>query len=115
MPSWAPRRWAVGAAIVAGAVISGVVGAVVFAVAAGVLYLIRGRPRVEKAVTLGAVSAGLILAGTVLSRYPWRSVDGYVGQSPGVQFLALISLAALAASAATHFSPKPYTRAGKCE
>ena len=58
-----------------------------------------GDRRVEKAVTLGAVSAGLILAGAVLSRYPWRSVDGYVGHSAGVQFLALVSVAALAASA----------------
>ena len=97
--TWAPGRWAFGAAVVVGAMISGLVGAVVFAVAAGVLYLLRGRPRVEKAVTLGAVSAGLILAGAVLSRYPWRSVDGYVGHSAGVQFLALVSVAALAASA----------------
>jgi arabinofuranan 3-O-arabinosyltransferase len=104
---WAPGVWAVGAAAVAGWMISGVVGAAVFAGAAATLYLIRGRPRAEKAVTLGAVSAGLILAGAVLSRYPWRSVDGYVGQSAGVQFLALVSLAALAASAAIHFSPRP--------
>ncbi len=97
--TWAPGRWAFGAVVVVGAMISGLVGAVVFAVAAGVLYLLRGRPRVEKAVTLGAVSAGLILAGAVLSRYPWRSVDGYVGHSAGVQFLALVSVAALAASA----------------
>ena len=41
---------------------------------------------------------GLILAGAALSRYPWRSVDGYVGHSAGVQALALISLAALTAS-----------------
>ena len=33
-----------------------------------------------------------------MSAYPWRSVDGYVGHSPWVQFLALISVAALAAS-----------------
>ncbi|HSA40732.1 MAG TPA: transcription termination/antitermination NusG family protein, partial [Mycobacterium sp.] len=44
------------------------------------------------------VPAGLILAGCVLSRYPWRSVDGYVGHSAGVQLLALISVALLAAS-----------------
>jgi hypothetical protein len=34
----------------------------------------------------------------VLSQNPWRSVDGYVGHSPGVQLLALISVATLAAS-----------------
>jgi arabinofuranan 3-O-arabinosyltransferase len=48
--------------------------------------------------TLGAASGGLILAGAVLSRYPWRSVDGYIGHAWGVQLLALISVAALAAS-----------------
>ena len=105
--TWEPGPWAVAAAIAAGALISGVVGAMTFGAATAVLYLMRGRPRAEKAVTLGAVSAGLIVAGTVLSRYPWRSVDGYVGHSPGVQFLALVSLAALTASAAVHFSPKP--------
>ena len=39
-----------------------------------------------------------ILAGAVLSRYPWRSVDGYIGHAWGVQLLALISVGALAAS-----------------
>jgi arabinofuranan 3-O-arabinosyltransferase len=49
-------------------------------------------------VTLGATAGGLILAGAALSRYPWRSVDGYLGHSWGVQLLALVSVAALAAS-----------------
>jgi arabinofuranan 3-O-arabinosyltransferase len=48
--------------------------------------------------TLAVVPAGLILAGALLSRYPWRSVDGYIGHSAWVQLLALIALAALAAS-----------------
>ncbi|MDA2950552.1 MAG: hypothetical protein O2892_16160, partial [Actinomycetota bacterium] len=43
-------------------------------------------------------ATGLILAGALLSRYPWRSVDGYVGQSPWVQLPALIALGALSAS-----------------
>jgi arabinofuranan 3-O-arabinosyltransferase len=34
----------------------------------------------------------------VLSQNPWRSVDGYIGHSPGVQLLALISVATVAAS-----------------
>jgi arabinofuranan 3-O-arabinosyltransferase len=38
------------------------------------------------------------LAGAVLSQNPWRSVDGYVGHSVGVQLLALVSLTMLAAS-----------------
>jgi arabinofuranan 3-O-arabinosyltransferase len=46
-------------------------------------------------------ASGLILAGATLSRHPWRSVDGYAGHSAGVQLLALISLAALAASTVT--------------
>ena len=48
--------------------------------------------------TLLIVPAGLILSGALLSRYPWRSVDGYIGHSAWVQVFALISLAALAAS-----------------
>jgi arabinofuranan 3-O-arabinosyltransferase len=40
----------------------------------------------------------MILAGAVLSRHPWRSVDGYAGHAAGVQLLALISLAAVAAA-----------------
>ena len=48
--------------------------------------------------TLGLAAGGLTLAGGVLSRYPWRSVDGYIGHAWGVQLLALISVAALAAS-----------------
>jgi arabinofuranan 3-O-arabinosyltransferase len=34
----------------------------------------------------------------VLSQNPWRSVEGYVGHSWGVQLLALASVAMLAAS-----------------
>ena len=48
--------------------------------------------------TVVASAAGLVGAGAMLSAYPWRSVDGYVGHSPWVQFLALISVAALATS-----------------
>ena len=95
---WAPRWSAVAAAVAAGALISGVTGAVVFAAALAVRYVLRGRPGWQRATTLALVPGGLILAGSVLSRYPWRSVDGYVGHSAGVQLLALISLAALTAS-----------------
>ena len=45
-----------------------------------------------------AAAGGLILAGAILSRYPWRSVDGYIGHSPWVQLPALFALGALAAS-----------------
>ena len=96
--SRAPNGWVVGAIVAVGAVISGVAGAAVFASAAGLLYTVRYRPRIANAITVGGVSAGLILAGAALSRYPWRSVDGYVGHSAGVQFLALISVALLTAS-----------------
>lgn len=95
---WAPKWSAVAAAVTAGALISGVTGAAVFAAALAVQYALRGRPRWQRAVTLAVVPGGLILAGSVLSRYPWRSVDGYVGHSAGVQLLALLSLAALTAS-----------------
>ena len=55
--------------------------------------------------TVGVTAGGLILAGAVLSRYPWRSVDGYVGHAWGVQLLALLSVAALAASLVPEAGP----------
>lgn len=61
-------------------------------------YLLRGRRRLRDRLTLVAVPAGLIAAGVLLSRYPWRSVDGYIGHSPWVQLPALIALGALSAS-----------------
>jgi arabinofuranan 3-O-arabinosyltransferase len=106
-PAGPPRPWVphpavagVAAALV-GTLIAGAAGAAVFAAAAGLLYLLRNRPRAEAAVLLGGVSGGLILAGAVLSRHPWRSVDGYVGHTAGVQLLALVSIALLATSVAT--------------
>jgi arabinofuranan 3-O-arabinosyltransferase len=41
----------------------------------------------------------LIVAGAVLCRHPWRSVDGYAGHSAGAQLAALVSVAALVATA----------------
>jgi arabinofuranan 3-O-arabinosyltransferase len=63
-----------------------------------VRYLLRARARLSDGLVLGASAGGLILAGAVLSQYPWRSVDGYIGHAWGVQLLALLSVAALAAS-----------------
>ena len=97
--AWKPGAWTVIPVIAAGAVIGGGAGAAVFAAAAALLYRLRAHPAGEKALTLGAVASGLILAGAVVSRYPWRSVQGYLGNSAGVQLLALISVAFLAASA----------------
>nr|WP_099037668.1 alpha-(1->3)-arabinofuranosyltransferase family protein [Mycobacterium neglectum] len=97
---WRPGRWPTSAAALAvGAVISGVAGIVVVATALGVRYLLRNRERLCDTVTVTTTAGGLILAGAVLSQNPWRSVDGYVGHSVGVQLLALISVAMLAASA----------------
>ncbi len=62
-------------------------------------WALRARPRRRDVATMGLSAGGLILAGAALSRHPWRSVDGYAGHSAGVQLLALISLAALAAAA----------------
>jgi arabinofuranan 3-O-arabinosyltransferase len=86
------------AVLAAGAVISGVAGIVVVGAALGVRHLLRAREKLCDAVTVGATAGGLILAGAVLSQNPWRSVDGYVGHSAGVQLLALISVGMLAAS-----------------
>jgi arabinofuranan 3-O-arabinosyltransferase len=65
-----------------------------------VRHLLGTRERLCDAVTVTTTAGGLILAGVVLSQNPWRSVGGYVGHSAGVQLLALISVAMLAASVA---------------
>ena len=96
---WAPGPWAAPAVLTAGAVIAGVVGALVFGTALGLQWALRDRPRRRDVITVWLSAGGLILAGAALSRHPWRAVDGYAGHSPGVQLLALISLAALVASA----------------
>jgi arabinofuranan 3-O-arabinosyltransferase len=99
---WRPNAVATGVAILAvGAVIAGVAGVVVMGAAIGVRHLLRNRPRLCDAITVGTSAGGLILAGAVLSQNPWRSVDGYAGHSAGVQLLALISISALAASVAS--------------
>jgi arabinofuranan 3-O-arabinosyltransferase len=85
--------------LAAGGLIAGVGGLVVFGTAMVLGYLLRRRVRLRDRVTLAASACGLIAAGTMLSRYPWRSVDGYIGHSPWVQLFALIAVGALAASA----------------
>ncbi|CAN5421471.1 hypothetical protein BH11ACT6_BH11ACT6_42940 [soil metagenome] len=62
------------------------------------LWWLRDRPKPAKAVTLGGVSVGLLVAGAMLARNPWRSVDGYAGFSVSVQLWALISVGLLTAS-----------------
>lgn len=99
---WQPGRVTTSFAVLAvTAAISGIVGLVVGGAALAVRYFLRRREKLCEAVTVGVTAGGLILAGAVLSQNPWRSVDGYVGHSAGVQLLALVSLAMLAASAAT--------------
>ena len=95
---WTPGPWAAVAILTAGALIAGVAGVLVFGAALGMRWVLRNRPRRRDVVTLWLSAGGLILAGAALSRHPWRSVDGYAGHSAAVQLLALISLAALAAS-----------------
>jgi arabinofuranan 3-O-arabinosyltransferase len=86
------------AVVAAAAVISGILGIIVGGAALGLRYVLRSREKLCEAVTVGLAAGGLILAGAVLSQNPWRSVDGYVGHSAGVQLLALVSVAMLAAS-----------------
>jgi len=103
---WQPGPVAAGVAVVAmGFAISGVVGAAVVGAALGARYALRARPSSSKRVTVGMAAGGLILAGAALSRYPWRSVDGYVGHDWGVQFLALLSVAMLAATLVPEAGP----------
>ncbi|KDF00184.1 membrane protein [Mycolicibacterium aromaticivorans JS19b1 = JCM 16368] len=98
------RPWTVpllvGAGVLAaGGLIAGVGGLAVFGTAMLLGFLLRGRARLRDRLTLTASACGLIAAGALLSRYPWRSVDGYIGHSSWVQLLALIAVGALAASA----------------
>lgn len=104
---WRPRRrLAAAAALGVGALIAGAVGAAVFGAALGLLYALRHRQRAYDAARLGLSAGGLIAAGAVLSRHPWRSPDGYLGYSAGVQLLALISVAALVATAVLQLPPE---------
>lgn len=105
---WRPGASALGIGVAAvGALIAGVTGAVVILGALGVRYLLRDREPLRERITVAAAAGGLILAGAVLSQNPWRSVDGYVGHSPWVQALALLSVAAVAASVLTWPPPAP--------
>ncbi len=97
------RPWTTGwaaavAALAAGALIAGPLGAVLVGAALGVCYALRRRERLRDRLTIATSAGGLILAGAALSRHPWRSVDGYAGHSAIVQLLALISIAALVAA-----------------
>ncbi len=97
---WQPPAVARGAAVVAvGALVSGIAGAVVAGGLLGLRHLLRARENIWNATVVATAAVGLILAGAVLSQNPWRSVDGYVGHSAGVQFLALLSVVAVVASA----------------
>ncbi|GAB1814653.1 DUF3367 domain-containing protein [Mycobacterium sp. MUNTM1] len=93
---WRPGPWAAVPALAAAGVIAGVGGVAVMGTALALRYALR-RERWQRLGVLGS-AGGLILAGAVLSRQPWRSADGYAGHSAGVQLLALISLAVLVAS-----------------
>ncbi|WP_428342735.1 alpha-(1-_3)-arabinofuranosyltransferase domain-containing protein [Mycobacterium sp.] len=95
---WTPGLWAAAPVLAAGAVIAGVAGIAIFVAALGLRWILRTRPQQRDSATLWLTASGLILAGATLSRHPWRSVDGYAGHSAGVQLLALVSLAAVAAS-----------------
>lgn len=97
---WRPsRNVAATGALTVGFLIAGVVGAAVFGAALVLLLTLRNRQRAFDAARLGLSSGGLIFAGTMLCRHPWRSVDGYAGHSAGVQLAALVSVAVLAATA----------------
>ncbi|WP_421842776.1 alpha-(1-_3)-arabinofuranosyltransferase domain-containing protein [Mycobacterium sp.] len=96
---WKPAAWGTVAVIGAGALIAGLIGAAVVSAAVVLRYVLRGRELLCDSVTVALSAGGLILAGAALSRHPWRSVDGYAGHSASVQLLALVSVAAVAASA----------------
>ncbi|MEO6793427.1 MAG: hypothetical protein ABI253_16110, partial [Mycobacterium sp.] len=99
--AWRPGRPVVTAgALLVGTLISGLAGAAVFGAALVLLFALRHWQRAFDAARLGLSSGGLILAGAMLCRHPWRSVEGYAGHSAGVQLAALISVAVLVATGA---------------
>jgi arabinofuranan 3-O-arabinosyltransferase len=98
--TWSPHPVALAGAITLGAaLIAGPVGAALAVLACIARHLLRHRESLWERLTVVTAAGGLVLAGAVLSRYPWRSVDGYVGHAPAVQFLALLSVIAVAVSA----------------
>ena len=90
--------------------IAGAAGVVVAGAAFALRYGLRRRERLRDHATACLSAGGLILAGAALSRHPWRSVDGYAGHSANVQLLALISLAAVAASVVSRPGRAPVPR-----
>ena len=81
----------------------------VFGLAFGGAWLLRRREQLLDRVTLTVVPVALILSGGLLSRYPWRSVEGYIGDSAWVQFPALVALATLAVSVLPQRTRQPGT------
>ncbi|MCV7110207.1 alpha-(1-_3)-arabinofuranosyltransferase [Mycolicibacterium setense] len=112
--TWQPAPMLVGAAVLAvGTAISGLPGLLVAGAAVGLRYLLRDRVIWRERLTVAVAAGGFILAGATLSQYPWRSVDGYVGHSPWVQFLALLSVTFVAASTITpQQTPEPTSKPG---
>lgn len=108
--AWPSGRWAGVAVLAAGALIAGAVGAVVVAALLAVRHVVADRWR--DGLTAGLGAGGIVSAGALLSRHPWRSPDGYAGHSASVQLLALISLAAVAASVVNAASPGRSKAAG---
>ena len=95
--------------LAAGAMIAGWGGVAVFGVAFGGAWLLRRRELLLDGLRLTVVPVALILSGGLLSRYPWRSVDGYIGGSAWVQFPALVAVAALAVSVLPQRTRRPGT------
>jgi arabinofuranan 3-O-arabinosyltransferase len=93
--------------LAAGAMIAGWAGVAVFGVAFCGAWLLRHRQHLLDRVILTVVPVALILSGGLLSRYPGRSVDGYIGDSAWVQFPALVALAALAVSVLPQWTRRP--------
>ena len=96
---WSGGGLAAAAVAGAGALLGGPAGAAVFGSAVLGRWLLRERRRLYDRAVLVVAPGGMILAGALLSRNPWRSVDGYVGFSPWVQLPALIAVGAVAAAA----------------
>ncbi|MFM9035299.1 MAG: alpha-(1-_3)-arabinofuranosyltransferase family protein [Mycobacterium sp.] len=95
---WQPGAPGVAGLLGVGALIAGAGGLAVFGAALAAAAVLRRRHRDADRFALAVVPGGIIVAGALLSRYPWRSVDGYIGYSPWVQLPALVCLGALAAS-----------------
>ncbi|GGF93566.1 hypothetical protein GCM10007304_04320 [Rhodococcoides trifolii] len=111
---WRSRTVGVSLTLAAAWALSGIVGVVVAVALLTSVVAVRSRCGRAAAAKSLVVVAGLSFAAAaaLLSKGPWRSVDGYVGHSASIQFCALVSVLCLAVAALPSSQRANATRAG---